>query len=198
MQDKKIMFVWTKTLLSIFKYVDTLTEAIDDLVYKQGINSGFGAKGVNNSAYNCASKMIELTERKRKLLIVKNSMEDAFASLPKTYMRLLALTYVDCLKSVDVADAMKISLRTFFRKKNDGIYKLAHELNRLGLSGDKLNDLLCEETWLIDLYNGNMQQHIIATREVNDVEPARVREYRLLKNIIKDLNKTASKQYYYR
>lgn len=193
MQDKKLMFVWTKTLLSIYKYIDTLTSAIDDLVYKQSINSGHFGGGYYNSAYCCASKVIELSERKRKLLVIKDGIDDALATLPSLSVRILVLTYFDLIKSSGVAKVLNISIRTFFRRKNVCIEKLSNALSLQGWTSEKLINYLKNESWLIDLYNGNLN----AAKESDEVEFSNVKEYKLLKCIFKDLNKINKTHYTY-
>lgn len=191
MQEKNLLFIWSKTLLSAYRYLDTVTSAIDNLVLKQGVNSGYYYSGYYNSTYSCANKIIELTDRKQKLLSVRLLIDDALAKMQPDDIRLIVLYYFDMLKCSDVANALDISLRTFFRRKNIAINKFAKTLLFMGYDQEKLFAHLKNEGWLINLFNKNEKSTSDNEQESLD----EVKEYKLLKYILKDLNKTTSKHY---
>jgi len=193
MQEKERMFAWAKTLLSAYKYLDTVTNAIDNLVRKQGVNSCFYQSGYYNSTLQTATKMIELTSRKQKLMHVKLLVEDALTKLPASDVRLLVLTYFDLLKSTTVSETMGISLRTFFRKKQIAITKFGNALKFMGYNCDKLTEVLEGEGWLIRLYEQNLNP---TNLQEND-EQNKGKEYLLLKYIMKDISNTKVQRYCY-
>lgn len=195
MEEKGKMFAWGKTLLMAYKYLETVTNAIDDLVKKQSINSCFYSNGYYNSTYNFANKIINLTDRKQKLINVKILVEDALSKLPTNDVRLLVLTYFDLLKSTVVSETLNISLRTFFRRKKQALTKFANALKLLGFSDSKLSLMLSSEGWLINIYQNNLNS--ISESENSDDILTKAKEYKLLKYIIKDLNSTSCKSYSY-
>jgi hypothetical protein len=193
MEEKEILFAWAKTLLSVYRYLNTVTDAIDNLVLKQAVNSGFYGNGYYNSTYNCANKLINLTERKKNLYSVKIIVEDAMVKLKESDSRILVLAYFDCLKSVDIANVFKISIRTFFRKKNNAILSLASIFKILGITSAKLHSMLQNEEWLLNIFNKNLVDLNLNDNNNKEI----VIDYKLINGIIKDLQKTSSKNYIY-
>ena len=195
MQDKISLFAWSKTLLSVYRYLETITAAIDNLVLKHGINSGFFYSSYFNSTYNCANRIIELTARKQKLINVKIIVDDAISKLQNEDIRILALTYFDMVKSSEAAECLNISNRTFFRKKSIAIKKMGNVIKSFGFNADKLNEYLKDEQWLISLYNKNLNEINLKTKKTSESD--KLSEYKLLKYIIKDYNKTTKKNFNY-
>ncbi len=193
MQDKNLMFVWNKTLLSVYRYIDTVIKAIDNLVLKQALNSGFYYSAYFNSTFNCVNKIIDLTARKQRLLGTKILLDDALNKLSNDDVRLLMLIYVDMVKSSDIAKNFNISIRTFFRKKRLAINKLANILKALGFNSPKLKEHLQGEGWLINLFNKNLENFNLENGADNSDVLSSVNQYKLLKYIMKDLNSTPQK-----
>lgn len=67
-----------KTLLEIYRYLETICDSIDDVVKKTSL-CGFGR--VNETKYS-ADKLIELTDKKRILINLKIMVENCLVKLP--------------------------------------------------------------------------------------------------------------------
>ena len=65
------MKIWSKTILSVYKYLEALANSIDDLVMKKSINSAFYSSYRFYSCYDVANKIMQLTERKINLINIK-------------------------------------------------------------------------------------------------------------------------------
>lgn len=149
------MKTWSKTILSMYKYLEALSNSIDELVLKKSINSAFYGNGRYNSCYDCASKIMQLTERKINLINIKVMVDDTLEKMPLKYRQLLILAYIDNAKSEDIAEIMHVSIRTFFRKKNEALISFAKNLTALGFTQEKLNCMFGGEHWLKNLYDKN-------------------------------------------
>ena len=68
--------MWGKTLLSLYRHLHTMANSIDNLIKRIGINSAFN-HSVYNSTIKDSNKIIELTERKIK--IIMRNFEELFA-----------------------------------------------------------------------------------------------------------------------
>lgn len=68
--------IWGKTLLSLYRHLGAISNSIDNLIKRIGINSAFN-HSVYNSAYVDSNKIIELTERKIKIINLKVLIEKA-------------------------------------------------------------------------------------------------------------------------
>ncbi len=175
------MRAWSKTILSVYKYLEALSKAIDDLVLKKSINSAFYCNGRFDTAYECANKIMQLTNRKINLINLKVLVEDTLESIPLKYRRVLGLCYIDGVKTTECAELLHISNRTFFRLKNDAINVFTQKLIGLGYTKSKLEEIFCGENWLKNLYNHNSDN---AQKDFD----ADLRKYRFFKNVIREFN----------
>lgn len=175
------MRTWSKTILSVYKYLEALSKAIDDLVIKKSIGSAFYSNGRFDSAYDCANKIMQLTNRKINLINLKVLVENTLSSMPLKYRRLLGLCYIDGVKSAEVSELLHISNRTFFRLKNDSINVFTQKLIGAGYTKEKLEEIFCGENWLKNLYNRNNDN-------VQQDFDADLRKYRFFKNVIREFN----------
>ena len=146
------MEIWSKTILSVYRYLDNIANAIDNLVRKKCINSSFYLSGRNADAYACTSKIIALTERKVQLINLKVITEQALMQLTPTERKILTLFYIDGVSSKDIANLLEISIRSFFRKKAQAVENFDRKLKFNGYTDAKLNDMFRGEHWLNTIY----------------------------------------------
>jgi hypothetical protein len=149
------MKTWSKTILSVYKYLEALSNSIDNLVLKKSINSAFYNNGRYNTCFDCANKIMQLTERKINLINIKVLVDDTLKLMSTSQRQLIAMCYMDNAKSEEIADMMHISIRTFFRKKNDALNSFAKNLLLQGFTKEKLEMMFCGEGWLNNLYLRN-------------------------------------------
>ena len=177
------MKTWSKTILSVYKYLEALSNSIDELVMKKSINSSFYNNGRFNSCYDCANKIMMLTERKINLINIKVMVDDVLNKMTVNQRQLLVLCYVDNVRSEDIAKFFNISLRTYFRKKNEALNSFAKNLLSLGFTKSKLEEMFCCENWLNNLYNKN--QELEDSREYSIEKD---NKYRFFKSVLKEFN----------
>lgn len=177
------MKTWSKTILSVYKYLEALSNSIDDLVLKKSINSAFYNNGRFNSCYDCANKIMQLTERKINLINIKVMVDDTLNNMSLSQRQLLALSYIDNVKSEEIAEIMHVSLRTFFRKKNEALNSFAKNLLALGFNKSKLEDMFYNETWLNNLYNRNLELD-----ENREYSIEKDNKYRFFKSVLREFN----------
>ena len=151
------MKTWSKTILSVYKYLEALSNSIDNLVLKKSINSSFYNNGRYSSCYECVNKIMQLTDRKINLINIKVLVDDTLSMMSIPQRQLLALCYMDNVKSEEVAEMMHISLRTFFRKKDEALTNFSKRLLMQGFTKEKLESMFCGEGWLNSLYERNQQ-----------------------------------------
>lgn len=184
------MKVWSKTLLSVYKHLESITGAIDNLIVKKGINSMFYTDRRGLTTYDCASEIIELTDRKINLINLKVLVEDGLNKLPFEHKRVLMLFYVDGLKSSEVTKLMGCSERTFFRKKDEAIVAFGKNLKCMGFDEVRLSYMFRKEKWLNDLLTKNQQREAVGglSKEMP--------KYNFIKRVIKELSGLKLKQSY--
>ncbi len=175
--------IWGKTLISIYRFLPAIAEAIDNLIKKKTINSIYCNSNFQSSTYEIANSVIELTERKVKLINIKVVLEKAINNLKPNDKKLLVLYYVDNIDKFEIMNIFKISQRTFFRRKELALKSLGKQLSLLGYNHKKLKKYLSSEHWLINTYNKYAAYYFNKSNsDVNAIN------YRLLKNVMFEIN----------
>ena len=144
---------WAKTLLGIYRYLETICESIDDVVKKTSLG-GFGR--VNDTKFS-AEKLIELTEKKRNLINLKIIIENCLVKLPDSCIRILTLFYLDNVKAKNLSEMYQINIRTFFRRKSVALTKFTNALVGAGYNCIYFLNLLKNEKWILNMYENNLQ-----------------------------------------
>ena len=147
---------WAKTVLEIYRHLETICGAIDDAVKKTSM-SGFGVSG--DTRYS-ADKMIELITKKKKLINLKVLVEKVLVSLNIVDTKILTLFYLDNVKAKDIASMLNMNIRTFFRKKDAGLTRFANSMKLLGYDSEYLYDAYSSEHWIINAYENNEKQMV--------------------------------------
>ena len=131
-------FVWSKTLLSVYRYLERIAGAIDKIILKSGINSLniCGQNFYHNNTRAITQKIIELSERKVTLINLK----------------ILVEKYLDGVKSKELMERHNISMRTVFRKLDTALKSFASCLIKKGYNNFYLTTMLKNEEWILNVY----------------------------------------------
>ena len=144
--------LWTKTIMTIYKYLDRIAGAIDNLVERQALNSYYSGFR-NDGVMDLADKIIELSERKVKLINIKVLTEKTLEKMDKESAQLLIEKYIDNDKSEIIATRHNLPMRTYFRRQNQAEDAFTAYIALQGFSESKLNEYLCKENWITEVYN---------------------------------------------
>jgi len=159
---------WTKTIMSVYRYLERVAGAIDKLVDRQALNSYYSSCG-KSGILEVANEIIELTERKVKLINLKVLTENALDNIDELYAQLLIEKYIDSDKCEKIAERHNLTLRTYFRRVEEAEEKFTSFLAKKGFNNDKLNDYLGKETWIIDMYESFNKKEEIKFIEENEM-----------------------------
>lgn len=130
-----------------------MANSLDKQVLDIGKSSNSAQLQKIQSTYYQASRIIELMERKRKMINLKVSVEDALNRLKKSDKRLLTLVFVDGVKSEMVAQMLGVSIRTFFRKKISALDNFALIFQELGYDSEFFENEYAYEPWFMSVYD---------------------------------------------
>lgn len=149
------MHVWARTILTAYRYLERLSDAIDTMIENRGINSMnlSGASYSCNNIFNLAEKIIELSQRKVKLINLKILTEDVLEKCGEKHGKLLILKYIDKMKNVDIAKVCDLSLRTYFRRLESAEQRFEEVLSLLGYDEKRLEEYLSGERWILEIKN---------------------------------------------
>lgn len=145
--------LWAKTSLSVYRYLERIADAIDRLVESKAINSFYVSSSnfFTNGVSVVADKIIELSERKVKLINFKLLIENALTSCDAEQASLLVEKYFDGEKVKDIVAKHGLSMRTYFRKLNAAENAFYCELAHAGFTDEKLNQYLSSEKWIMEV-----------------------------------------------
>ena len=151
---------WSKTIMTVYKYLKRMTLAFDRLIESKATNSFYTSS--NNYAFNnvfdITNSMLDLIERKVTLINLKVLADKVLKSIKPEYAKLLIFKYIENQKCDQIAKNIKCTQRTYFRK-----CALAHEsfyktLCVLGYDAQKLKQMLKGEAWIMSVYNEFCEQ----------------------------------------
>lgn len=173
---------WGKTMVMIQKYLERVTKAIDSLVYKRAMTSVFvNSKNLTEqSAYAVTNNLIELSERKIRLINLHTICSNALKGIDKNSAKLLILKFVDGLPSVEIASLLELSDRTYYRKLNEAYGSLENWLKRNNFTEEYFRTNFKNEGWIMDVFYKNMAEKEKKEGFVNDD---------FFNSVIKNLNK---------
>lgn len=161
------MKYWSKSSLSIYKYLSTMSDTIDKIVNNSSKESNSTMLQKYQTTYYQASKILEYIDRKRKMVNLKVIVEDVIGRLKKDDRRLITLVYFDGVKSEEVAELMGISLRTFFRKKANALKEFTLILQALGYDEEFFEKEYFCEKWFMAVYDNCVFKNCEAEEELD-------------------------------
>lgn len=150
--DKMENRAWAKTLLEIYRYLETLCNSIDEIVKRTSL-SGFG---VSLDTKFSAEKIIELTNKKKTLINLKVLVEDGLSKLNDADIKILTLFYIDGVTAKNLSSMYNINIRTFFRRKSIALTKLFEMFKQSGYTANRLSLELQNENWIMNIYKNNL------------------------------------------
>ncbi len=179
------MKYWSKSALSIYKYLEKMTDTIDRIVMDTSKHSNSQTMQRSNTTYYQTRKLIEFLDRKRKMINLKVAVEDALSKLSKTDRRILGLVFIDGVKSELIAQFLGVSLRTFFRKKVMALNQFNSQMVASGFNLEYFMKEYGHEKWIVSVYEEcvskyNKEDEIMETsfvkRVLNEISQVHVTE----------------------
>ncbi len=164
----KTDFVWAKTLLSVYRYLERITGAIDKIILRSGLNSAniCGQNFFQNNILTVTQKIIDLSERKVTLINLKILIDDTLKSIDQESAEFLIEKYFDGAKARELVERHEISIRTVFRKLDAAVKSFAIGLSKKGYPDFRLASMLENEEWILNVYrtllNGNEEQVVLS------------------------------------
>lgn len=149
---------WTKTILYVHKYLERITEGIDKLVEREAMNSYYYSSTRENDVTKVANKIIELTERKKKLINIKVLTEKCLGDIDNLQARILIGRYINEEPCEMLSSRLNLTERTFFRKLAQSEESFSKALSRYGFNEEKMYTYLKDEKWIFDVYENFLNE----------------------------------------
>ncbi|MBO5394596.1 MAG: hypothetical protein J6A28_01655 [Clostridia bacterium] len=153
---------WGKTILSVYKFLDRVSEAIDKLVKQNAFNSFYfvGQNQSQNSVMAVADRILELTERKKRLINVRVLADKALLECDRHSAQILIEKYMDGDSSQAIAERHNLNIRTYFRHLLAAEEKFCGFMSKFGYDEKKLQRYLAGEKWIMEIYQSYKEQEM--------------------------------------
>ncbi len=182
--------LWGKTLISLYRHFGVMANSIDNLIKQIGISSAF-RHSIYNSTIIDSNKILELTERKIKIINLKVIVEKALNKLSDKDLKVLTLFYIDGVNYKKIEFLLGINERSFFRRKELALARFSCILADLGFDSSRLNEYLHNEKWIMNTYF----QVVNSTASKLESLKKSKDQYRLLKSVLDDFNYSINRSY---
>lgn len=142
--------IWGKTLLSAYRFLERIAGAIDKIIEKKALASSWATSfsSVANSTLELADQIIELSERKVKLINIKLLIEKALKKLDKKDAKILICKYFDKMGPEEIIASFGLSRRSYFRRIQDAESSFESSCASLGFPISRLQTYLDSEEWI--------------------------------------------------
>ncbi len=145
--------VWGKTLLTVYRYLERIADAIDNIIEKQAVqhSSMLGSDALTHNTLSLANKIIDLSERKVKLINIKLLVEKALSTLNEKGAKILIMKYFDNASCEEILSALSLSRRTYFRRINEMEAAFEAGCSLFGFPMERLDSYLSGEDWILNV-----------------------------------------------
>ena len=139
----------SKTLLTAYRWIEKNCDLIDEFVYKHAVN--FGPSPEFCSTYDVTSNIIDLIERKNRLINLKLMIDDLINGLELQDKKILLAKIRYNLTMENFCKLMSIpSMRTGFRQINKALEHFTMRANSSPYK-EKLEHILDSEYWIANI-----------------------------------------------
>lgn len=145
---------WAKTILYVYKYLDRVSEGIDNLVMRNALNSFYvrGERKAENGVMAVAERINDLSARKSRLINLKVLADKSLCEINKNLAQILIERYMDNDDADMIASRHNLNIRTYFRRLFKAEVNFCQALARQGFSEERLLKYLENEKWIIEVY----------------------------------------------
>ena len=147
--------IWAKTVLTAYRFLEKVSDSIDRLIETKALNSFYmsGQDFSKNNVYVITESLINLSERKKKLINIKLMTEKALQKCDKQFAQILIERYIDGDKAKEIAERHELSMRTYFRRLESAEGEFSAYLSRNGYNEKFLAKTLLSEKWIYEIYS---------------------------------------------
>lgn len=154
MSDEQKMKIWIKTLLSVQANLPEIIKSVDKIIEINAQSLSFISDIYNTekSTYAQVERVIDLTERKNKLLNIYLVSKNLISSVDEDDRIFLKRKYVYNWTAEDLATEYNISIRTVFRRTDKLIEQIFERAKRKNWSINFITLQVKNESWIIDRF----------------------------------------------
>lgn len=158
-KDSKLI-IYIKTLLEAYKFIPSIIKKIDEIIEKRAssvVTTSY-IYSSPTSTYDDINKVIDLTERKDKMINLYVLINDMLTSLSDEQKNIAVMKYIKNNKCDEIAEVLNTSERTIYRKCNKIIENLCIYCTQNNINNCFFKSQLSNEPWLKSIYYKKLQE----------------------------------------
>ena len=138
-----------KTLISAYKFIERTCKAVDEYIYNHAVN--YGPDPEFCSTYSVINNIVDLMERKNKLIKLKNIIDDTLEKLSLLDRQILIIKMRFRTNIKNLQAILKIpSERTTFRRIDSALNNFQTKLNQSQYAKD-VEEIIESEHWILNI-----------------------------------------------
>ena len=145
--------IWAKTLLSSYRFLERIAGAIDKIIEKKALSSSsmLGSEILTGNTLSLTDKIIELSERKVKLINMKVLIEGALKGMKPLDAKILIKRYIEKVPVESIYADLGIARRTYFRKIGEAESAFEAGCAHMSFPTERLENYLKSEAWIMEV-----------------------------------------------
>ncbi len=154
--------IMAKTLLMSYNYLERIADKIDNIITKEALGSRCVTFEmlIHNSSMSVSNRIIELSERKVKIINLKVLIEEMLAKVSDDDFSLLCQRFIEGKKVNEIMSLSSCSERTAFRRIENAVDSFAKVLKSTGYNDYKLQDMISGEAWISNIAEKTLEKSI--------------------------------------
>lgn len=155
LSDEQKIKLWIKTLLSVHSNLPEIIKSVDKIIEINASSLSFITDIYNTekSTYAQVEKVIDLTERKNKLLNIFLMSKKLLSSVNEDDRLFLKRKYIFGWTAEELSQEYQVSIRTIFRKNEKLIEQIFEKTRRKNWTLKFITLQVKDELWLIEKFN---------------------------------------------
>ena len=146
--------ILVKSVLDSYTFIPAVTKGIDKRVLATSMKTT-GTYWINDTL-SVMNEVVDLIERKKKLINLKCLIDDCFKNISSENARLCVLRYVDKLSIKEISEIVEISERTTRRLLESALDEVYNYFSEQGFDSFNLLYYLKDEQWIVGKYKNEI------------------------------------------
>ena len=157
-KEERVKFVaFIKTLLCNQGTLPNIIKIVDSVITSRAM-SGFD---INSSTLNEMEKVIDMSERKLRLLVLQGEIESMLACLDEQEKKLASLKFSKNVSVQKLVQKFDMPVRCLYRKMNSIVNKICVFLIGKGETFESLMKKISSEPWLVAYFDGMYEKQCV-------------------------------------
>lgn len=183
--------VWAKTMLTVQRHLERVTNALDELIYKKAAASAY-VNSKNLMEQTCeklGNFIINVSETKVNLINLNTICVSALKGIDKTSAKILILKHIENKQSSEIFSLLNMSERTYFRRLNMAYDNFEKWLVKNGFTEQYFLKKYSNEGWIMEVYYKNLEMLRNNKQDVFSIDVG------FLSDIVKGISRSAHSSY---